>query len=227
VCDTGVGIAVEDQAKIFEAFEKGSHRPKLSEGSGLGLALSRSMAREMGGDLILEESTQGVGSTFLLSIRRDLRTDASKDLGVPKETTDRTGDLAVMLAQKPLAGLKVLVAEDAEVIRGLFVAVLSSAGAEVVAAEDGQQCIKLWESHKPDLVLLDIKMPVMDGWTAIRHIRAVDESLPVIAVTASVLGQELKKSYRAGFTEVVSKPVDWTELVKLMVRLRHQKTVSS
>ncbi len=227
VQDTGVGIAESEQDKIFEAFEKGSHRPKFSEGSGLGLALSRSMARKMGGDLVLEHSQVGVGSTFLLKIQKDLRAHSQSQAGSARRQAssriaDSTEDLAQLLAKKPLAGLKVLVAEDAEVIRGLFESVIGSAGADVLSTKNGAECIECWKASKPDLILMDIKMPVMDGWTAIRQIRAIDEHMPVIAVTASVLDQELKKSYRAGFSEVVSKPVNWLSLVKLMMKLRHQ-----
>jgi PAS domain S-box-containing protein len=242
VRDDGVGISTLDRDKIFEAFEKGSHRPKLSEGSGLGLALSRNMARKMGGDLVLEESELGVGSTFLLTVKRDLRDHAHQESKstrsnnnpsyktngqvhtkahnrVKKKPASDTHELGALLSESPLAGCKVLIAEDADVIRGLFESVLGTAGAKVISAKNGQECLDLWKSEQPDLILLDIKMPVMDGWTAIRRIRAEDEHLPVLAVTASVLGEELQKSYQAGFTEVVSKPVNWVSLVKLMVKL--------
>ena len=165
----------------------------------------------------------------MLTIQRDLRSQVAPESNTQRPrpekraaTRTQAEDLAALLAQKPLQGCKVLVAEDADVIRGLFESVLGTAGATVASAKNGQECLDLWKSEQPDLVLLDIKMPVMDGWTAIRRIRAEDEHLPVIAVTASVLGEELQKSYQAGFTEVVSKPVIWTSLVRLMMKLKKQ-----
>ena len=191
VQDTGSGIAAADRDRIFEVFEQAEGDAR-SGGTGLGLAISRQLARLMGGELVLRDSGSE-GSCFALEL----------PLAVSDQPVARKG---VLKAQPVSAHL--IVAEDdeynfivtEETIRKFY------PGATVHRARNGAEVIALLEEDEYDLVLMDMRMPVMDGYVTVREMRARGWQIPVIAFTASVLRSEVDSFYAAGMNGYVPKP---------------------
>lgn len=217
VTDTGIGIPQDKQGLIFEAFQQadGTTSRKYG-GTGLGLSISRELAALLGG-CITVESEVGKGSTFTLFIP-----------SMSKERAEAEGEAAAYAeeagaasagAPNRIGGRTVLIVDDDE--RNLYALsqTLIREGLRVVTARNGRQGIdKLYEEPGIDLVLMDIMMPVMDGYAAIREIRANPEfrSLPIIAITAKAMKQDRDQSMEAGASDYVSKPIDPKQLLSLL-----------
>lgn len=210
VADTGMGIAAEKQQLIFDPFVQanGSIAPRFG-GTGLGLAISRSIAGLLGGNLTVT-SDEGRGSTFTLIL------DAE-----PPETAEAPPaamDAAIRrLTGNSLDGRRILVVEDNQYNRRLIELALARAGARVDTAEDGQTGVARALAADYDLVLMDIQMPVMDGYIATERLRAAGYGKPVIALTAHALPVERERCLSAGCDAFVGKPIDLDHL-KAVIR---------
>jgi PAS domain S-box-containing protein len=202
VTDSGIGMTAEQCARLFRAFEQAdSSTTREYGGTGLGLTISRQLARLMGGDITVT-SRPDAGSTFTLRLR------------LPP-TAARAGQI-VRGSGPQLAGLRVLAAEDVELNRIVLADLLEQEGAQVVFAFDGRQALELVETHGAaafDVVLMDIQMPIMDGFEAARRLKAVAPELPVIGLTAHALAEERDKCLAAGMAAHVTKPIDRNALV--------------
>jgi signal transduction histidine kinase/DNA-binding response OmpR family regulator len=216
VTDTGIGISAEQLSRLFQSFEQAdSSTTRRFGGTGLGLAISRNLAQQMGGEITVA-SVPGVGSTFTVS------------LPLPVAEA-RVGELASEsvpwgLAEQRLAGLRLLAAEDLEVNRLVLEDLLIHEGAKVVFAENGQQALdRVQEAGAGgfDAVLMDVQMPVMDGYETTGHLRRLVPGLPVIGLTAHALTEERGRCFAAGMVEHVAKPIDVDELVAAI--LHHVK----
>lgn len=210
VRDTGVGIDRETQARLFEPFVQGhASTSRRYGGTGLGLAIARRLAGLMGGELLLE-SEPGKGSVFCLLMPLERST---LPLASGAASSGRP-------AEEPLC---VLLVEDNPTNRRVGVALLEKRGHRVLVAEDGEQAVRvLRERDGIDVVLMDIQMPVMDGVTATRVIRALPAPagrVPIIALTADALREDLDHYLAAGFDEYLTKPVDWDVLFTAVRRL--------
>jgi CheY-like chemotaxis protein/anti-sigma regulatory factor (Ser/Thr protein kinase)/HPt (histidine-containing phosphotransfer) domain-containing protein len=210
VSDTGIGMPDEQVARLFRSFEQADNSPtRRYGGSGLGLAISQTLANQMGGEIVVT-STSGAGSTFTLRLPQPA-TEAPLPKALPAGAT----------AQRRLEGLRLLAAEDVDVNRLVLEYLLDSEGAQVLFAENGQQAIeRLQESGASafDAVLMDVQMPVMDGYQATRRIRQIAPALPVIGLTAHALGEERDRCLAAGMVEHVTKPIDADVLVAAIRR---------
>ncbi|WP_372724053.1 PAS domain S-box protein [Immundisolibacter sp.] len=213
VTDTGIGMTAEQLARLFQPFEQAdSSTTRRFGGTGLGLAISRSLAEQMGGEITVE-SAPGVGSSFTLSLPLP-----EAEAGSAKRDS-RFAPAA--LAQRRLAGLRLLAAEDVEVNRLVLDDLLTHEGAQVVFAEDGQQALdRLQEAGVDsfDAVLMDVQMPVMDGYEATAHLHRLAPWLPVIGLTAHVMAEARERCLEAGMVEHVAKPIDVDELVSVILR---------
>jgi CheY-like chemotaxis protein len=226
VSDTGAGIPEEKLSAVFESFTQAdSSTTRKYGGTGLGLTISKQFVELMGGRIWVE-STVGVGSTFWFTARFGVQEDQSDRLinGHPRGETQVSP-----AAREPLAsGLRILLADDSEDNRFLIVAYLKNTGSSVDIAENGETAALLFRSalagSQPyDLVLMDVEMPVMDGYSATREIRRFENEsgappTPVLALTAHAFAETAARGLEAGFTEVLTKPIRRVTLLEALVR---------
>ena len=214
VCrDTGIGMTDEFQKHIFEPFaqEHTGSRTKFT-GTGLGMPITKKLVEKMGGTVTFE-SEKGVGTTFVIRVPFKIDLDADKR----EEQTDAS--------EKSIKGLHILLAEDNELNMEITEFVLQNEGADLTKAWDGQEAVELFRNSEPgefDVILMDIMMPVMDGYEAAKMIRSLDredaKEIPIIAMTANAFTEDRIKAKAAGMDEHVAKPVD----VKLLVKVIHK-----
>ncbi|MCF8105791.1 MAG: response regulator [Desulfohalobiaceae bacterium] len=204
--DTGIGIAEEDQERLFESFEQGKDRPHYQcAGSGLGLAICKHYVEMMGGNLAFI-STRGAGTTFYVSISFELDKE---------ETAPRVPCLEK--TAEPRAACRILVAEDDRMNQIYTKELLEELGHTVVVVEDGRQALDSLSKGSFDLVLMDIRMPNLDGEEALHIIRhdpppGVDPNIPVIALTAYALKEDAKRLLEEGFDRHLPKPIETQSL---------------
>lgn len=215
VSDTGCGISEAESKLLFQPFvQADSSTTRKYGGTGLGLALSRRLAKAMGGDLILLESTPGKGSTFKITIASGDIQDGAKHAPTPKELPpSSTWDLS---------GTRVLLAEDNSDNAGLIMEFLTRAGAKVTLAKNGVEAVEKADSPF-DVILMDIQMPMLDGNTATQRLRAKGSRVPIVALTAHAMLEEKEKCMKSGFNEYLTKPVETSVLLKTVFELTRAK----
>ena len=211
--DTGIGIALEKQSMIFESFSQtDSSISRKYGGTGLGLAITKRLSEILGGE-ILVQSQLGKGSVFslLIPIHSDVPPPIiSKQTGLPEQEQD------FFKLDDPEFSGRVLVAEDNSTNRQLTETLLEKMGLEVITVEDGQQAVDKAMSESFDLILLDIQMPVMNGYEAVRALREKQISTPIIALTAYAMDDDAQKCLAAGFDEYIPKPTRFEQLCKVV-----------
>ena len=208
VLDTGPGISAEDQQQLFEPFHQGGTGHQ-QEGTGLGLTIAAKLVEVMDGSLQVE-STLGEGSRFTLTVQ--LPPAQGKVTAEPATI----GDLAVRLA--PGYQVNALVADDVAENRDILSRILGQLGAQVATAQDGQQTLDYMAHTAPDIVLLDIRMPVMDGLETMIQIKgqAQWQQVKVVAVSASVFDHQRREFLDAGFDDFLAKPIRLDDLYRCL-----------
>ena len=216
VCrDTGIGMTDEFQKHIFEPFaqEHTGSRTKFA-GTGLGMSITKKLVEKMGGTITFE-SEEGVGTKFvvLIPFKIDMEADQRKE----QEN----------VSEKSIKGLHILLAEDNELNMEIAEFMLQNEGADVTKAWNGQEAVELFRKSKPgefDVILMDIMMPVMNGYEATKLIRSLDREdarmIPIIAMTANAFTEDRLRAKEAGMDEHIPKPVD----VKLLLKVIHKLT---
>lgn len=207
--DTGIGMAQDQLADIFLPFHQIGDCHRRSEGTGLGLAISQKLAQLMGSEIKVG-STLGQGSVFWLDL----------DLPIVSEQIETTKfDPGYIISLKEKI-YKVLVVDDRWENRAVLVDLLSPLGFEIVQATDGQDCINQALQTQPDLILLDMVMPGMDGFEAARKLRQIPrfKELVIIATSASAFDYDQEKSLAAGCNGFISKPVQIEQLLEQLRR---------
>jgi PAS domain S-box-containing protein len=208
VSDTGIGIPPEQQSRIFERFyQVHNQASRTYEGTGLGLAISKAYVELLGGTIKVI-SKPGSGSSFIFTIPFEKKDELTKN-----KSPEPGGDKFYFAVRK-----KILVAEDIDSNFQLIKYFLTGTNAEIIRAVNGQEAVNYCMSDKSiDLILMDIKMPVMDGYTATRIIRENNISIPIIAQTAYANDKE--NALKAGCTAFVSKPFDKKGLLSVINEL--------
>lgn len=203
VKDTGTGIKKEDVRKIFNRFVQGVHGVWMSRsGTGLGLALAKAYVEKMGGEVWLE-SKWGMGSTFYFSIPYlPAKTD-----GHQSTAAENTGFLTDRK-------VRILVAEDDMIGFHLIKEMFSNMNVELIHAQNGKKAVDLVTGNSFDLILMDIKMPVMDGLEATRRIKSINPGIPVLAISAHAFSDEREKALQEGFDHYLTKPLNPNILFK-------------
>ncbi len=219
VIDSGIGIDRDKLGEIFEPFSQAdTSTTRRFGGTGLGLTISRRLATLLGGSLTAE-SNPGAGSAFRLRI------DIASSAATPEH--DRANSPTQRLqgsTETMLKSLRILVAEDGPDNQRLILHVLRKAGAHATVVENGElacdAAIQAWRAGMPyDVVLMDMQMPVMDGYAAVRRLRAEGYDLPIVALTAHAMSDDREKCLAAGTDEYDTKPIDRQRLIGLIRRV--------
>lgn len=207
--DTGVGIEVEKQRKLFKPFSQAdSSITRIFGGTGLGLVLSKKLAELLGGTIELKRSEVGKGSLFVLSIEN------YDNARAPEPAKDSA---SVQRGGKLLEDRRILLTEDSPDIQKLLTLILKKEGASVDVALNGRDCLQKYLQQDYDLILMDIQMPIMDGYSATRELRSRGYKRPVIALTAHAMSDEYQRCLQAGCDAYLSKPVNRKQLIDMIL----------
>lgn len=211
VADSGPGIPTEKREELFQIFTQlDNSTTRKYEGTGLGLILSKRLAQLMGGDVVLKESTVGQGSTFVVTIALEQKFASSSE-AARKQIEDQ--DL-------PLTDISILLIDDVEDNRLLIDRILTRRGARVETAANGFEGVQKALKNSYDIVLMDIQMPVMDGYTATRKLREAGYTRPIIALTAHAMKDDRERCLNAGCTDYLTKPIRVDHLVRILASVQ-------
>ena len=214
--DTGIGMTEAFQKQIFEPFaqEHTGSRTKFA-GTGLGMPITKKLVEKMGGTISFE-SKEGAGTTFVIRVPFKIDPDVDEHK-VQKD-----------IPEKSIEGLHILLVEDNELNMEIAEFMLRNEGADVTKAWNGRKAVEIFEKSRPDefdVILIDIMMPVMNGYEAARMIRSMDREdakvIPIIAMTANAFTEDKLRAKEAGMNEHIAKPVDTKQLVKIICELAH------
>ncbi|MRV72782.1 response regulator [Duganella sp. FT92W] len=202
--DTGIGMSEEQLSRIFQPFEQVSDIRRREAGTGLGLAISQQLIRLMGGNIHVR-SEQGKGSLFWFELDLPLASPLVTELQAPAR---------ILAYEGPRR--KVLVVDDVPHNRAMLIEALQPLGFDVCDAKNGEECLAVLDDACPDLIVMDVMMPVMDGREATRRIRRMPEfaGIPIIIVTASANREEEAMNLEAGANAFIPKPIELDKLLK-------------
>ncbi len=222
VKDTGRGISQEQAAKLFEPFTQlDMSTTRKYGGTGLGLALSKRLAQSLGGDLELTASEPGKGSTFTIAIEPG-ETEGSQ-IYSPERAAIALRNSAAINVRRRLDGMRILLAEDGPDNQVLYALLLRIAGAEVDIASNGKEAMeKAWAEHY-DLCLMDLQMPVLDGYEATAELRKRGYKDPILALTAHASQEERSRCLSSGFDGHITKPIDRNSLLERVAQFSRTK----
>lgn len=207
VRDTGIGISAENSSLIFNRFHQvDSSCTRKYGGNGLGLPISKAFVDNMGGKITLD-SKEGIGSVFTVNL----------PIEMVSGNTIKQGKIKIKVILKGSYKQEILIVED-EINNFLFIEeLLSDKQFKITHAWNGAEAVEMF-NHNPsiNIVLMDIKMPVMDGYEAMKQIKVNNSDIPVIALTAYAMMEEKENALRAGFDNYISKPVKQDILLKIL-----------
>ncbi|OHE08176.1 MAG: hypothetical protein A2329_08490, partial [Sulfurimonas sp. RIFOXYB2_FULL_37_5] len=198
VKDSGIGLSEKEQKKLFISFSQAdSSTTRKYGGTGLGLAISKQLVELMGGKIWVY-SKEGVGSNFIFELR--LKEVKSNHLKHEDKKTD--------LNENVFNANKILVVEDNLTNQLVLLGLLEDCVKEIDIAKNGKEAVEMFQIGKYEIILMDIQMPVMDGYEATRIIREIDKEIPIIALTANAMVEEIEKTKKAGMNEHLIKPIN-------------------
>lgn len=214
VKDTGIGLSLQAQMRLFKPFTQAdTSTTRKYGGTGLGLILARELARALGGDVILAESNIGHGSTFIITVDPGEieKTTINK---IACESANALCDRQE--AAKKLEGAKILIAEDSPDNQQLVQMILEREGASVSFADNGADALNMALAKNFDLILMDMQMPILDGYEATKELRRLGYEQPIIALTAHAMREERDKCLKVGCSDYVTKPIKQKDLIYLI-----------
>ncbi|HSG91992.1 MAG TPA: ATP-binding protein [Pseudomonadales bacterium] len=218
VIDTGIGMTEEQAGRIFESFgQADSSITRRFGGTGLGLSISKKFAEALGGDIVVT-SAPGAGSTFSVSF------DVEVPPGTPMQTPEELLESSWRIEEGPADGWvfapqRVLVVDDGEENRSLLELVLGEAGLVVECATNGREALERTAGSAYAAILMDVQMPVMDGYAAVAAMRERGLEMPIVALTAHAMKGTEERCRAAGYSDYLPKPIDLDALLGLLGRL--------
>jgi signal transduction histidine kinase/ActR/RegA family two-component response regulator len=215
VIDTGIGISASDAKDLFAPFQQAD--PSIGRrfgGTGLGLALSKRLAEGMGGDVCLVESWPGKGTTFRVSLPVGTAAVSNTALGGLSDAPGNGGD-----KRAAVAGARVLVADDNDDLRQTLAEWLRLCGAHVAEAENGEIAVDKALAGNFEVIVMDVRMPVLDGLDAARRLRQAGCTVPIVALTADVVAEQVEECLAAGCDAFIPKPADLSLLFDAIARV--------
>ncbi|MCG8406667.1 MAG: response regulator [Phycisphaerales bacterium] len=222
VVDTGIGMSEQKATKLFQAFSQGdTSMARQFGGTGLGLTISKRFAEMLGGDISIVDTQEGVGTRFRATVTTG-PLDGVRMVESPRSTNVvKTKKPKAVANANALAGCRILLAEDGPDNQRLISHVLKKAGADVEVAENGQialdKAMPAVEAGNPfDVILMDMQMPVLDGYTATSLLRVKGYTGPIIALTAHAMTGDREKCIKAGCDDYTTKPIDRKKLIELI-----------
>ena len=231
VSDSGIGMTEEFAAKVFEAFERERTSTASGiQGTGLGMAITKSIIDLMGGSIKVY-TAPNKGTEFVVRIAFDLQEDfedntQTEEISEDKENKEnKDKNLSVDFSE-----MRVLLVEDMAINREIATMLLKNLGFTIESAENGQIAVDMVAKSEPgyyDVVLMDIQMPVMDGYDAARGIRKLENEelaqIPIVAMTANAFAEDVKKAHDAGMNGHIAKPIDINNMVSTLQEILSQK----
>lgn len=224
VLDTGIGIPPSERIRLFRPFSQLETSGQRNSGAGLGLALSRQLARCLGGDVTLAESVPGRGSVFRVTVDPGNVDGAARLEMAPTGSRPPKPPVPDVPEESLPDGARVLLIEDSEDNRILLRHFLERAGARVDMAVDGLEGVRQAMAIRPDVILMDIQMPRLNGYQATALLRARGIQVPIVALTAHAMREERERCLKAGCDDYLSKPIDPSTLVRVVKRLARPAT---
>ncbi len=217
VVDSGIGMTKEAAEKIFDPFSQADASvTRRFGGTGLGLSISKRFAEALGGQLSVS-SKEGVGSTFVATIDTGPIDHVAMIEPTEADLELIADDSVGSIIQLP--GLRVLLVDDAEENRDLMSLVLDEMGTTFTTAENGREAIQLATSQEFDVILMDMNMPVMDGYTATSKLREQGYDKPIVALTAHAMSQAMAQCREAGCSDYLTKPVNFDDLLAILAKV--------
>lgn len=215
--DSGIGMSEDFLQKVFQPFaqENITSRTKF-EGTGLGLSIVKKIVDLMGGTISVE-SKKDVGSKFVVVIPFEI--DHSKDNEIETKKSHQESTYVLDESIQRLGKLHILLVEDNDLNTEIAQYMLEEEGATVDTAENGEIAVEKVRENSYDLVLMDIMMPVMNGYTATQKIREFDSEIPIIAMTANAFEEDREQAFKSGMNEHLAKPIDINSLVKTITKV--------
>ncbi|MFC3053612.1 hybrid sensor histidine kinase/response regulator [Kordiimonas pumila] len=206
VTDTGIGMNDVELSRIFKSFSQADTSVnRRFGGTGLGLFITKTLVEMMGGTISVR-SKAGEGSVFTVSVPLEKANDTNEEVAI----TFNGSSLPSM------KGVVILLAEDVDLNAILFQRMMAKTEATILRAVNGKEALDIFEDAKPDIIFMDIQMPAMDGMTATQLIRHQDPHIPIIALTANVISDDVQSYYENGFTKILSKPMKMSELFVIL-----------
>jgi CheY-like chemotaxis protein/two-component sensor histidine kinase len=226
VIDTGIGMNEDQQKALFQPFSQADTSiSRRFGGSGLGLVISQKFVELMGGEIMCQ-STPDVGSEFSFTLSFEIaKTVINSDASIPSPSKKPLAQRLIEAAES-LENVRVLLVEDTPLNQQVASEFLRNAKLEVTVADNGQDALALLEHKTFDIILMDVQMPVMDGFEATKNIRKNSKlsHLPIIAMSAGVTLDEQEKCQEVGMSDFIAKPIN---PVQMLEKIKHNLIIKS
>lgn len=219
VRDTGIGLTEEQKRQLFVPYAQAEHSTaRLFGGTGLGLALSKKLAEALNGDLVIDENPETAGACFKFTFKAEVLSS------LPSFPTKVTSLQLAPLVPRSLSGMSVLLVEDSLDTQFLVERILRGHGIKTQIVSDGEEAIRKCYNQTYDLILMDIKLPKIDGYETTRILRSTGYTKPIVALTAHALENEKTQSLLAGCNGHLSKPINMQKLFSTLDTFLKQKS---
>ena len=216
VKDSGIGIAKAQQEQLFYSFTQAdTSTTRKYGGTGLGLSISKELIELMGGNILLD-SQEGVGSTFSFTLNLQSSSNVVKDDSIKKVTINELYQLN---------NSNILLVEDNLTNQEIIIGLLQGSGINISISNNGLEAVNLFKQNqkKYELILMDLQMPIMDGIEATKIIRAMDLNIPIVALTANAMIEDVQRTQQIGMNEHLNKPIETNKLYSVLLKYISKK----